>query len=468
VPTVRARYRHAAGMIYRDELDESEEALKHLRAALIDDPALTRASETIEQILGGDERWVELEAHYADTLKMLGPEADDGRNPERLRLWSSLGDLCLDKLGQLDHGIAALEVAANLDLSDLARQERLAALYAKAGHHPKAIAAQHLLLKSDKRRIESYRELARLYLAAGEPLKARGCSDALAYLEKGVCEKRPRGRGGQALTAEMWERLMHPEEDRSLATLFPLVAPLVAAAQARLQKPRGLAKKDLVGADDARPFMRVLKTVAGAFAMPLPEIYARPDLEAPASIVTYLSKEAFMPALLIGRPLLEDKRTRDEALFDLARQLSHLRQSCFIRFLVPDPRDLTILVEAAMALTSPAAEKNAPPAVARAVAGMRQGLAPMVLDQVTQIGARLRAQSARAERVALGWLRATDLTASRAAFALTGDLTACAKLIGAEPAGPHTLPPTERVTDLVWSSVTEDLFAVRRHLGLLA
>ena len=85
-----------------------------------------------------------------------------------------------------------------------------------------------------------------------------------------------------------------------------------------------------------------------------------------------------------------------------------------------------------------------------------------------QIGARLRAQNARAERVALGWLRATDLTASRAAFALTGDLMACAKLIAAEPAGPHTLPPTERVTDLVWSSVTEDLFAVRKHLGLLA
>jgi golgin subfamily B member 1 len=467
VASVRARYRHAAGMIYRDELDEVEEALKHLKAALTDDPSLTRASEAIEQILGAEERWVELEKHYADTLKKLGPEADDGRNGERLRLWSALGELCLSKLNQVEHGIAALEVATHLDGSP-ERHDRLAALYARVGQHGKAIAAHHMLLRADKRRLESYRELAKLYLATGDTMRARACSDAVSFLEKGTCEKPPRGKGGQPLTPDMWQRLMHPDEDRLLSALFPLVTPLIAASQARSQKPRTMAKKDLVSPDDGRTFMKVLKMVVGAFAMPLPEVHARDDQEAPAAIVTYHARDALIPALLVGRPLLHERRTRDEMLFDLTRQLVQLRQACFLRLILPDPRELALLVETAMAIASNSAEKSAAPPVAQTLAGLRQGLTPAVLDQVAQIGARLRAQNARAERATANWIRATDLTATRAAFVLLGDLATCGRLIAAEPATPMTVPADQRVADLVWSTVTDDLFAVRKHLGLLA
>jgi hypothetical protein len=260
---------------------------------------------------------------------------------------------------------------------------------------------------------------------------------------------------------------MHPDEERLLGALFPIVTPLVAAAQARQQKPRGLAKKDLVGPDDPRTFMKVLRTVAGAFGMQLPETYAREDQDLPVVVVTYQARELLMPALLVGRPLLQDARSRDEMLFDLARTLAHLRPPCFLRFLLPDPRDLALVVDAAMALTSPAAERSAPPAVLQTVQGLRQGLAPLVLDQVAQIGARLRTANARAEKAALGWLRAADLTATRAAFVLLGDLAGCARLIAAEPQTSFTLSSDQRVLDLVWSSVTEDLFTVRKHLGLM-
>jgi len=47
-----------------------------------------------------------------------------------------------------------------------------------------------------------------------------------------------------------------------------------------------------------------------------------------------------------------------------------------------------------------------------------------------------------------------------------GDLETCARILAAEPASPLSLPPTQRLLDLIWSSVSEDLFAVRKHLGL--
>jgi hypothetical protein len=54
----------------------------------------------------------------------------------------------------------------------------------------------------------------------------------------------------------------------------------------------------------------------------------------------------------------------------------------------------------------------------------------------------------------------------RAGFALVGDLEICARLVAAEGRPAGTGSPVERLLDLTWSTVTDELFAVRRHLGL--
>ena len=43
-------------------------------------------------------------------------------------------------------------------------------------------------------------------------------------------------------------------------------------------------------------------------------------------------------------------------------------------------------------------------------------------------------------------------TAIRAGYVMTGDLETCARLVAAEPASATTLPATQRLLDLVWSS----------------
>ena len=70
-----------------------------------------------------------------------------------------------------------------------------------------------------------------------------------------------------------------------------------------------------------------------------------------------------------------------------------------------------------------------------------------------------------AEALALSWLQATDLTGNRAGLLLAGDLETSARLVASEPASATALPTMQRLLDLVWSSVTEDLFAAKKQLG---
>jgi hypothetical protein len=105
--------------------------------------------------------------------------------------------------------------------------------------------------------------------------------------------------------------------------------------------------------------------------------------------------------------------------------------------------------------------------VGKTVMSMRRALAPQQVENVAAIGRKLRADGYKAEEAAVKWLQATDLTAIRAAFVMTGDLESTARLVAAEPQPATALPATQRLLDLVWSSATEELFAVRKHLGML-
>ena len=92
--SVRAKYRHAAGLICRDELGRASDAAAHLSAALDDDATLDRSSEALEELLKDRQEWKELARFYRKHLKRLGGESPgdaDGKNVERLRVWDALG-----------------------------------------------------------------------------------------------------------------------------------------------------------------------------------------------------------------------------------------------------------------------------------------------------------------------------------------------------------------------------------------
>ena len=73
--------------------------------ALDDDPNAERSAEALESLLIDRQEWKDLARFYRRALKRLGGETSDGKNGERLRLWSAMGELCLDKLGERESAI---------------------------------------------------------------------------------------------------------------------------------------------------------------------------------------------------------------------------------------------------------------------------------------------------------------------------------------------------------------------------
>src|SRR5262249_2744418 len=112
---------------------------------------------------------------------------DDGKNGERRRIWTALGELCLRTLGDQKSAVAALEAALSFDRDNLERRRQLADLYLQAGPDAidKALAEHHYVLRRDKSRVASYRALKQLYARAQQREKSVACSYALVFLRKG-------------------------------------------------------------------------------------------------------------------------------------------------------------------------------------------------------------------------------------------------------------------------------------------
>lgn len=494
-PKVRARYRHLAAQIARDELDDRDQATALLSQTIEDDPASLAAADELEALLDRSEDQDELARFFYRRLEHVRRE--EGRPGEQLRLWDKLGDLCL-QLGRHEDGVVAFEVALTLAPDDLERRQRLADLYMGAPAHDRDAIVQHqVVLRANKRRLESYKALRLLYERTLQPEKARAVSEALAVLGSGALG----GPGGhahgerlsdridslfggssggsfggfthegaapgrepkpRALSNEDWLALSRIDVDVQLSALFALVAPAFAAERARMRPPQGLPARE---ADVPAPIRDVLDRVAKAFGIACPPVYLDRDQLAACTVAMRARSGVLVPVLVIGRPALDRQIDPHELAFLLARQLADLRNDRVARLLCSRAGELAQIIELATAVTggSPADSGS------HAARWLSTSLHPVELDQTLAIGARLRERGVHPLKAAAGWLAATERAADRIGFVVVGELASCARILerilerdrereaGAGASG-HDL---SRTLELVWSSVTEEVLAVR-------
>jgi tetratricopeptide (TPR) repeat protein len=466
-PEIRAKYHYTAGMICLEHLGQFADAAEHLWTSVEGDPGYKRAAVALEEMLRLHKSWKELARFYQFALSKLEPIDSDDKRAEQLRMWEALGELYAERLRDLDSAVVALEVARTLDPSPRRRQ-RLATVCTSAGgrHVELAIAEHRALLAEDKTRIASYRALKELYVETGRADAAAACAEALACLrpdEEEVASTRavePR----RALTPELAARLRHPDESMELTTLFALVAPQVATSRAqRARTPLGRQK--LVAADDERPFARALRRAAAAFGLGAPPVSIAPEQIEPATLACTVDGQRVTPVLVLGAPLVTGERGDVELLFDVTRAAVQLRPEWVIRLLLPLPAELAHLVEAAIALAGEASGTAPTGELLRTTQAIKSGLPAAALDSLVTIGHRLQSRGTRADVAAVRWLQASDLGVNRAALVVAGDLRRCARVLKDEPPPATALPADRRALDLVWSSVTEEVLAARRHLA---
>jgi len=470
-PKVRARYRHLAAQIARDELDRRDAALEMFGLAIDDDPILFAAADQLESMLASDR-----ESLTKFFYKRLGHvRNDEGRTGERLRLWDKLGELCLE-LGQKEDAVVAFEVALTLAPDEVLRRQRLADLYLEADpkHDLDAIALHHSVLRRDKRRIASYEALRTLYARTKQADKARASDEALAILggktpesliasptnvgraalpegvRRSIDELFGAGLGSEApgasrvLSNDDWLALSRIDVDLQLSGLFALVAPAFATERARTRPPLPLPQ---LPQDVPAALGRVLAKVITAFGIPRPPVYVDRDQAATCAVSMRVKDGVLGPVLVLGKPARDGLVDDHEIAFSLARSLADLRNDRVARLLCTKASELAEIIELA----------SSAQATSHSGRWLTMSLHAVELDRALAIGTRLRERHIEAMPAALRWLAAMEHAADRIGFVVAGDLAKCVRIVERDA----TADTPDRIIDLVWSSITEEVLGVR-------
>ena len=463
-PKVRARYRHLAGMIARDELDDHDQAVALFQDALHDDPFAFTVADELEQLLASSADVEPLVRFYYKRLKDV--QTEEGRPNERLRLWDQLGELCLQS-DRNDDAVTAFEVALTLAPDDQDRRQRLADMYfGNPKYDQKAIAQHQAVLRGDKRRIESYKALRDLYDRTKQPEKARAVEEALEIVGEGAEGTNSKldqlfAPGAtktaiagavkrQPLTNEDFAAMSRVDVDLALTALFAVVAPPFGVERARMRPPAAVPSKEH---EVPAPAAGVLARVVTALGVKRPPVYIDRELGAACTIAMRARDGVLTPVLTLGRGALDKAVDENELAFHIARALADLRNERIARLLVPRAGELAQIIELAAAPAGDASHANR---------WLATSLHPVELAQAQAIGARLREKTVHPMTAALGWLAATDRAGDRIAFAVVGDLGLCARVLDKEPLASGT--DVNRTLELAWSSITEEMLAVRGRI----
>ena len=473
-PAIRARARYTLAAICRDEIKDASKAVAVFTQVLEDDPMFLRAFDAIERLLSEGRQWKDLARAYRRQLKRMPAEAP---LELKLRLWDALAAVAIKYLKNRESAVLALEVAASLDRDNFVRQEQLAQMYHESG--PSAVGktiAQHQLLISKKPdRVASYQALAPLFYQMGAHDRMWCVAAALVYLGKADPPLASFYEGyrptqlptvGGKMNEELWRKILHPSEDPYIGALLALLAPAIAMSSANPHKAIGVERAERVDlSGSAWPHAAALRYVANTIEAPLPDVFLKKDAPGTVSIVNLKDKNALTPALVVG-PGFEQWTRQSEVIFDLAKRMVLMRSERFPRFALGTPALLEIAVRAGLALGGCAIGNGAHGSEVDKMAKQLDPLLSSALRAELKVVAK-KFVEARGDKLDLpSWIVAADLTAGRAALALSGDLGAAARVITGEPSGQSPLPARERINDLLAFSVSEDHFAVRAALGL--
>jgi tetratricopeptide (TPR) repeat protein len=472
-PPGRAKLNYATAAICRDEIKDTDRAIELFSKVLDDSPLYPKAFEAIEKLLGDAKEWRALERAYREQIQRL---PGDAPAETKLRLLDALADLAL-RLRDKDGAALTLEEAVSLDRGNLARQERLANLYFSMGPSAadKAIAQHQALLARTPDRLESYKALAALFFQAGAHDKMWCVAGAMTCLGKAdpplqaLYENyRPTQTAASPgkLSEELWRKIVHPDENPHLDALLALLSPALAMTTAEPAKALGLDKNARVDVSgNTWPHSAALRYVATTIEAPLPEVFVRRDTPATVTLANLKDKGAAVPAFIIGLGF-EQLSSQSQVVFDLAKRMAQLRPERFPRYSLATPSALDTAVRAGLQLAGASIDPGEHRKEVDKLAKQLDGMLSAPVRTELKVLAR-RYLEACGAKVDIGtWIVASDLTASRAALAICGDIGAAARVLALEPAAQSPLPVAERIHDLLGYFVSEDHFVVRAALGL--
>ena len=468
IPTERARAFVSAAHLCAERARNVPRAVALYEAAIADDPAVPGAFEAIEAVLlaDGDHRGAE-RAYVRQLERLEGAGARDAQSA----ILDKLARVRSDQLGDWQGAVHALDRRVAMDPGDVVVRERLAALLERHGEDALAVRCLELAVRAQPTRATTHHALHGIFARTDDVDRAYATSATLVHLGDATVDEQEIYRRFAPRVAlqptrgfddALWGQLLVEEHDRDLQVVFDVVAPVAYAVRVDALKRKGqLPKLDAKTRQDVdQSTISAVRTVGWAarlLGVPTPNVHVRGD-DVVGGLAFVLAPE---PTVVLGQGVLSG-RSVPELAFRTAWVLAHARLTGRALELHPSIEQLSQLVVGAVAIVLPdgAADEST-----RALAGaLGQRLSSGQRDALERA---VRALVSRGGRVDLvGWLRAVEIAAGRAALVACGDPSVAARMLSIDGRAVGGLTAADRVKDVLGWSVSSAHAAARRALGV--
>jgi len=456
--------------ILRGEVKDEPAALVELEKALDANPRLVQAFAQVEEILGGQKRWEELEQAYVRMISRLPKTADAAR--ARAGLWRALGELYRNVLRNDEGARTAYQVVVRSEPEDAAALEIYAELAtAKPGEEGEAIAAYRQLLSLGAKPNKAASALVKLHAQRKEYDLAYSAAQVLVHLVGGASQeevqvvsrlrKFARDQASRTMDDAAWELVKHDRVKGPLADMLTLLA--VHARPMFVQKEKDLGlnpKKDEIDvAGSMLFFANMFKYVERTLGMKGLRLFRKEDLP---------SRLQLVPTEPLGLAVVEDafaERPKKELWFALAKAMTFTRPEMVLARLMPHDQ-LDLVFQAACSVgTSRFVVTADPHLVEKLKRELEKTLPEKVRKNALKVLARNYCDIQHPGDVR-AYLDGCELTSNRVATLLAGDLELAKRGAVSEKAQVSKLREETRVKDLQTFCLTDTYGTLRDRLGL--
>lgn len=475
----KAHYAMSVAVMYRDEISDSEEAVRHFNLVLDYDIEKLEAFRAVDELVTRMKDWKLLEQNYRRMIQRVqqaGAAFDKG--PALLfTLYKNLGEIYRSRLKNTEYALSAFELASSQRPKDESIREILVGLYeVTTDHLDKAVEQHRYLITSHPDRFESYHRLFRVFKKMGQGDRAWCVAGLLCALDKAEAEERkfydafvepvpadPR----RGLDQKLWLRwIMATQEYPTLGQTFALLYQTMGeTAVFKSLKELGLKKKDRDDLTQPTLINTTMKSASQLLGIPLPEVYlGRQGLEVLPTMP---------PALAVG-PDMQVGQSEKELAFRVGKRLTYFHPWRIMAALY-DHAQLDMIYMAALKLVDPSfdmARSDLPAEtqqqIAQSVADIHQDLERKATQQMrNQLAQVLTDFLSKHKAPKIGrWHREVELTANHAGLFLCGDIELVGKILSKEVSGASKLSRGDKLKDLVEYVLSERFAEMRKQMGV--
>ncbi|MCB9730663.1 MAG: tetratricopeptide repeat protein [Deltaproteobacteria bacterium] len=479
-PAKKAHYAMSVAVMYRDEIGDNEEAVRHFNLVLDYDLEKLEAFRAVDELVTRMKDWKLLEQNYRRMIQRVQQAgAAFEKGPALLfTLYKHLGEIYRSRLKNVEYALSAFELASGQRPQDESIREILVSLYeVTADHLDKAVEQHRYLIINHPDRFESYHRIFRVFKKMGQGDRAWCVAGLLCALDKAEAEERkfydafvepvpadPR----RGLDQKLWLRwIMATQEFPTLGQTFALLYQTMGeTAVFKSLKELGLKKKDRDDLTQPTLINTTMKNASQLLGIPLPEIYlGRQGLEVLPTLP---------PALAVG-PDMQVGQSEKELAFRVGKRLTYFHPWRIMAALY-DHAQLDLIYMAALKLVDPsfdiAARSDLPAETQQQIAQSVQDIFQDLERKATQ---QMRNQLAqvlsdflskhRAPKIGR-WHREVELTANHAGLFLCGDIELVGKILSKEVSGASKLSRGDKLKDLVEYVLSDRYAEMRKQMGV--